>query len=242
MELLITFLAGASMLIGALVIRLPDNQKRIAHISMAIALGALFSLLVFDLLPEMAEAAETSGWLLPVILSVAGIVILSLLDGLVPEHEDHELNHDTGNALHIGLMSAMAVIVHNIVEGMTVYSLAYTDLRQGLILAVGVALHNIPVGLLICSTLKGEKLFRQLIVFGIVTLSTLAGGILMQMFSGHMSETVTGALVSVATGMIVYLVFWELLPHVLRTKAYLLNTAGVALGVVMVFISTLIAE
>ena len=242
MELLITFLAGASMLIGALVIRLPDNQKRIAHISMAIALGALFSLLVFDLLPEMAEAAETSGWLLPVILSVAGIVILRLLDGLVPEHEDHELNHDTGNALHIGLMSAMAVIVHNIVEGMTVYSLAYTDLRQGLILAVGVALHNIPVGLLICSTLKGEKLFRQLIVFGIVTLSTLAGGILMQMFSGHMSETVTGALVSVATGMIVYLVFWELLPHVLRTKAYLLNTAGVALGVVMVFISTLIAE
>ena len=242
MELLVTFLAGASVLIGAVVIRLPDNQKRIAHLSMAVALGALFSLLIFDLLPEMAETAEHSGWLLPVVLAAAGIVLLRILDRFVPEHEDHEQNHDTGNALHIGVMSSVALILHNLVEGMTVYSLSFSDLRQGLILALGVALHNIPVGLLICSTLRGENVFRQTAVFSVVTLSTLVGGVIMLLVSGHMSETVTGALISVATGMIVYLVFWELLPHVFRTKTYLLNIAGVVSGIVLVFISTLIAE
>ena len=241
MELVVTFLAGASVLIGAAVVRLPDRQSRISHISMAIALGALLALLAFDLLPEMAEAAD-DGWLMPLALAALGIGLLRLLDSFIPEHEDHEHNHDTGNALHIGLMSSLAVIVHNIVEGMTVYSLAFSDLRQGLILAAGVALHNIPVGLLICSTIKNESVLRQVKIFSIVTLSTLAGGVLMLLVSGRMSETVIGALVSVATGMILYLVFWELLPHVLRTRAPLLNISGTVLGFVLVFLSTLIAE
>ena len=240
--MVVTFLAGASVLLGALIVRLPDRQNRIAHLSMAVALGALLSLLIFDILPELSEAAEEKGWLIPLALAAVGIVLLRLLDSFVPEHQDHEHNHDTGNALHIGLMSSFALILHNIVEGMTVYSLAYTDLRQGLILAGGVALHNIPVGLLICSTLKNESVLRQVKIFGIVTLSTLLGGIIMLLVSGQMSGAVIGALVSVATGMILYLVFWELLPHVLRTKSYLLNIVGTAVGFILVFISTLIAE
>ena len=64
----------------------------------------------------------------------------------------------------------------------------------------------------------------------------------MLLVSGRMSETVIGALVSVATGMILYLVFWELLPHVLRTRVPLLNIGGTALGFILVFLSTLIAE
>lgn len=242
MELVITFLAGASVLVGAVVVRMVYNQSRIAHLSMAIALGALLSLLIFDLLPEMAETAGGTGWILTLALVATGVLLLKLLDQFVPEHQDHEHNHDTGNALHIGLMSSLAVILHNIVEGMTVYSLAFADLRQGLIFAVGVALHNIPVGLLICSTIKNESIFRQVGVLSAVTLSTLAGGIIMLLVSGQMSETVTGALVSIATGMILYLVFWELLPHVLRTRARLLNITGTALGFFLVFLSTLLAD
>lgn len=242
MELLITFLAGASVLVGAVVVRLEDSRSRIAHLSMAIALGALLSLLIFDLLPEMAETAGSTGWIVTLVLVAAGVLLLRLLDRFVPEHQDHEHNHDTGNALHIGLMSSLAVILHNIVEGMTVYSLAYADLRQGLVFAVGIALHNIPVGLLICSTIRKESVVRQVGVLSAVTLSTLAGGVIMLLVSGKMSESVTGALVSVATGMIIYLVFWELLPHVLRTKARLLNISGTVLGFLLVFLSTLIAE
>ncbi len=242
MELLITFLAGASVLVGAVVVRLEDSRSRIAHLSMAIALGALLSLLIFDLLPEMAETAGSTGWIVTLVLAAAGVLLLRLLDRFVPEHQDHEHNHDTGNALHIGLMSSLAVILHNIVEGMTVYSLAYADLRQGLVFAVGIALHNIPVGLLICSTIRKESVVRQVGVLSAVTLSTLAGGVIMLLVSGKMSESVTGALVSVATGMIIYLVFWELLPHVLRTKARLLNISGTVLGFLLVFLSTLIAE
>ena len=125
---------------------------------------------------------------------------------------------------------------------MTVYSLAYADLRQGMIFASGVALHNIPVGLLICSSLKNERAFRQMAVVSIVTFSTFLGGLIMLAVSGEMSESVIGALVAIATGMILYLVFWELLPHVLRTKSRFINVFGTVLGFALVFISTLIGE
>ena len=166
--------------------------------------------------------------------------MLRILDRFVPEHEDTAHNHDTGNAVHIGIMSSLAVILHNVVEGMTVYSLSYADLRQGMILAGGVALHNIPMGMLISSTLKGRKPAFKLAVFSTVTLSMMAGGVIIFLMSGHMSETVTAALISIATGMIIYLIVLELLPHILRTENRPLNFIGALSGFVLVFISTMI--
>ena len=40
-----------------------------------------------------------------------GFVLLKLLDLFVPDHEDTDENHDTENAAHIGLISALAVIL-----------------------------------------------------------------------------------------------------------------------------------
>lgn len=240
MELVITFLAGLSVLIGAAVIYLPGNKSRIEHLSIAVAMGALLSLLFSDLIPELYEAALSTGWITPVAIGIVGIVSIRILDRFVPEHEDTVHNHDTGNAVHIGIMSSLAVIIHNVVEGMTVYSLSCSDLRQGMILAGGIALHNIPMGMLICSTIKGRNMGLKLAVFAAVSLSTMAGGVIMFLMRGYMPESVTGALIAFATGMIIYLVFLELLPHVLRTENRLLSFFGALTGFVLVLISMMI--
>lgn len=240
MELLITFLAGVSVLAGALVVKLTNNEEKVEHVSMAMALAALLALLVLDLLPEVVETGESSGWLFAVLMLIIGFVLLVVLDRFVPEHEDTEENHDKENAAHIGLISALAIIVHNIVEGMSVYSVLHADFNGGLILAVGIALHNIPMGMMIYSTMLPQRRKEKAAVFGAVTLSTFAGGLVMQLVSGHLSEQVTGALVAVAAGMIIYIVFMELLPHVLRTRGWLMNLLGAGMGFLFVFVSTLI--
>ena len=240
MELVITCLAGLSVLIGAAVIYLPGNKSRIEHLSIAVAMGALLSLLFFDLLPELYEASRNTGWIAPVLTGLTGIVSIRILDRFVPEHQDTVHNHDTGNAVHIGIMSSLAVIIHNVVEGMTVYSLSCSDLRQGMIFAGGIALHNIPMGMLICSTIKGRSLRLKLGVFAAVSLSTMAGGVIMFLMSGYIPDSVTRALVAFATGMIIYLVFLELLPHILRTENRLLSLAGALSGFFLVLISLMI--
>ncbi|MEE0955333.1 MAG: ZIP family metal transporter [Eubacterium sp.] len=241
MELLITLLAGISILFGALLVHLFHDTERIENFSMAMALAALLALMVVDLLPEVRETASGLGWIASVLLVAAGFVLLKLLDFFVPEHEDTEENHDTGNAVHIGLMSALAIILHNIVEGMTVYSVAMTSIRQGLIFAIGIALHNIPMGLLIESTTQKEKRAQHALILTLVTASTLIGGFLMYSVSGYLTENVIGMLVCLATGMIIYIVFAELLPHVLRTRQHGLNILGTLMGFAIVFASSIVA-
>ena len=239
MELFITFLAGASVLVGALLIRISKHAHRVEHLSMAMALTALISLLAADLGPEMVEAVGEKP-MLTIAMMLAGLAVLIILDRFVPDHEDSEEKHDAENAAHVGIISALALFVHNIVEGMTIYSVLCSDLKSGVIFSMGVALHNIPVGMMIYSALSSAGRKQKAAVSIVVTLSTAVGGLLMAALSGLVTETVTSCLVAVATGMILYIVFFELLPHVIKEKDRLMSLAGAVLGVGAVLLSTLL--
>lgn len=241
MELLITFLAGLSVLLGALFVRLTESKREtVEHISLSMALAALLALLVFDIVPELKESVESGGIALALGMVAAGVLLLIVLDRFVPDHEDTEENHDSGNAVHIGLLSALALIVHNIVEGMSVYSVLGNDLSDGIIFAIGISLHNIPMGMMIFSTMAEQSKKGKAAVTLSVTLSTLAGGLIMFFLSGHLPEAAATALLAVACGMIVYIVFLELLPHVIRTRDRLQSVIGAVLGFALVFASVLI--
>lgn len=242
MELLITGLAGASILIGALATHLLHNTRRVGHISVALALGALLALLIFDLLPEIAEYRESAGNLRTGILILAGLAILKGLDIFVPDHHDTGENHDHENAVHIGMIASLAIILHNLVEGMTVYSLSLVSISDGIILAIGVAMHNVPMGMLIDSTLGAKTRAQRYALLLIVTLSTFAGGLLMHSVSGYLTEQRIGALVSLATGMILYIVFLELLPHVIRTEEKKLSILSAGIGFAIVLVSCTVFE
>ncbi len=240
MQLLITFLAGFSIFIGAGVIKISKNPHIIEQLSIAIAAGSLLSLMIFDFLPEIAEFTTKTNWYLTLIFVLIGVAVLKVLDLFIPDHQDTHSNHDKENAAHIGLISAFAVVLHNIVEGMTVYSLS-SDIEQGVIFAIGISLHNIPMGMLICSTLqKNSKRAKTLLILAIVTIATLLGGILMAVIGSAMTKDVQNSLISIALGMIIYIVFAELLPHIVRTKPILPSLIGVVSGFLLVMISCLV--
>ena len=62
----------------------------------------------------------------------------------------------------------------------------------------------------------------------------------MEALSEHLPASVTAILVSIATGMIIYLVLVELLPHVFKTKDLKMNISGAVLGFLLVLVSTFI--
>ena len=241
MALLITFIAGISILVGAVIIKLFKNPETIEHLSIALALGSLFSLMAFDLVPEILESSHEMGLLIPIVFTAIGFVLLKLLDIFVPDHEDTDENHDTENAAHIGLISALAVILHNIVEGMTVYSLSLSSFEKGAIFALGISLHNIPMGMLIYSTLADSKKAKKIAVFASVTVSTLIGGILMKLIAKHLTENVISCLVAMASGMIIYIIFLELIPHVIKTKPAKISIIGIITGFLIVLLSCKLA-
>ena len=235
MPLIITLLAGAFILLGALATKLTHDHHKVESISFALAMGALVALMSFDLVPDIIEAG--AAWWLRILFVVIGFVFLVALDHFAPDHEEH---HEHESSEHIGVMSAMAVILHNIVEGMTVYTMSMGDVKQGFILAVGIGLHNIPMGMLIFSTLAHKSMRSKVALTSAVVLSTPLGGLLMMLMSSLLTDAIIGALVCVAAGMIIYLVFMELLPHVIKTKKAALSIGGTLIGFAVVAVSCLL--
>lgn len=242
MGLFITFILGVFILAGAVIARSVKDTKLIEQLSISIGFGSMLALGIMEILPESLEHLEGKSIVtLPVCL-ITGVALLKLLDHFIPEHDHaHGLDHDCSeaNVVHIGVVSSVAIILHNIIEGMAVYSMSQENLKVGLLMALGVGLHNIPMGMVIYTTLLKEKRTPKLILLGLTTLSTFFGGIAMMLCWGNVSDYVIGILMSLALGMLVYIVFLELLPHMLHGKNKKLSALGALVGIGIIGISIL---
>ena len=237
MILVITFLLGLFFAAGAAAARLSDNTRKIEEISISVAAGSMSALAAADIIPEILHEMSGTGLIKAVLFTAAGVVFLKLLDRFVPEH--HGDKESPGAMIHIGIISALAIMLHNIIEGMAVYELGADSLRQGVIFAIGVGLHNIPMGMLVYSTLKGETGVKKYTVLFAVMISTFAGGLVMAALGDCMSHTLIDLLTCLTLGMIIYIISSELVPYMAAHRNYRVYAAGIAAGAAIVAVSLL---
>lgn len=269
--LLISLLAGATIVLGGLVVRLSRGAARIEHFSIALAAGSMLALLLFDLGPELLEGCEEGAYIQVVVGAIAGFVGLVALDGAIPDHDAggthaahgahdgtghagagyadaatienagsvaHAHDASAGNAVHIGIISAVAIILHNVIEGMAVYSVALSAPADGALYAFAIALHNIPVGMLLFSTLKTSRPSTRRAVVAAVTFSTFAGGLLMAALSHAVPEEVMVFFVAAAAGMICYILIMELAGRLVRSRPAWVSVAGCVAGFLIVVVAS----
>lgn len=236
MALLITFLLGLFFVVGIVVIRLV-NRQIVEHISISLAAGALIAMAVFDLIPEVIEGASEAGIIRQVVFVLLGILILKVLDTFVPEHDSHDETNDD-SMIHIGVMSAVAITLHNIIEGMTVFNIAGRDILAGASLGVGVGLHNIPMGMLIYATLKRERGIKKYGLLGVTVVSTFIGGLLMMALSPFLTEAVLASFVCITLGMVIFIVLFELIPSILHSSKKITSVIFIVLGFAIVVLSS----
>lgn len=248
MGLLITFILGIFILIGVLVIKLSKNKKVVEQLSISIALGTMTSLVCTELIPEVFETFKTDKFintlLIVLLFILVGIIILKILDKFIPDHDEaHSLDHNCSdeNLIHIGVVSSAAIVLHNIIEGMAVYSITSESLKLGILVALGVGLHNIPMGMIVASTLNSSKKStnRSIIILLLVTISTFLGGLLMMLISNILNEFVIGILICITLGMLIYIIIFELIPHLIHSKNKILSVFGIIIGILIIVISGL---
>lgn len=237
MALGITIFLGLFFLIGILIIHFTKHAELVEHISIAIASGAMLALLFLDLLPDVVETFSGKMYVVAVIFIMLGLLFLVGLDHFIPEHNEGGEEETAENMIHIGLISAIAIILHNIVEGMTVYSIAMTSIASGLSMAIGVGLHNIPMGMLISSTLTGERRSKRYLILFFSCISTFIGGLLMMLIEPVLTETLVGLLVCIALGMVLYILFFELLPSMRHFHGKYIKWISAAVGFALVLVS-----
>lgn len=244
--LLVTFLLGLFVLIGAFVALLASKKEQITDFCLGLAFSVIIMLIVLDLIPEVCEHLGLAYIWLALLFIALGYGILRLLDRFVPDHHEHHKmtkKESHNNLRHIGILSSVALIIHNIVEGMAVYTTVLTSVSSGLLLAIGIGFHNLPLGMVIATAFYqgDQKPFKTWLSIGLVAASTLLGGVLgFALSSVTIPEWVLGGLLSITLGMLLFILFSELWHRIYQSKYKKERNIGIILGIVVMIISMLI--
>ncbi len=243
--LLVTLLLGIFILIGALIAFLTKKKQKVIDFSLGLAFSVIIMLICIDLIPEIIENLKMRYIWLFLICVVIGYLILKVLDNFIPDHEETKMTAENlkDNLAHIGIVSSIALIIHNIIEGMAVYSTVLSNVNTGLMLGLGIGFHNLPLGMVIATTFYQTNQNKNKAMFftTAVSLSTLVGGLIMLFLNNQSIEgIVLGVLLSITLGMLLFIAFTELYPRIKKSKYKEARNAGLILGILILLLSIFI--
>jgi len=186
-----------------------------------------------------------TGTLIAVGAFFGGYIIAALIDKLIPETENphglHSVEEMTGkkealhtHALHrMGVITAIAIAIHNFPEGIATFFTGLDDTRFGIAVAIAVAIHNIPEGIAVSvpiyySTGSRRKAFWFSLMSGLAEPlgAVVAYSLLMQVMSPIMMQCILAAV----AGIMVFISLDELLPAARQYGRNHLAILGIGLG------------
>ncbi|NMC69509.1 MAG: zinc transporter ZupT [Myxococcales bacterium] len=200
----------------------------------------------------------------------AGIVLIAAIDRLIPSYENpHEARPleqlrecsaeaaaaagmperaapaaGGGNRLmRMGLLSALAIGIHNFPEGLATFASALTDPTIGVSIAVAVAIHNIPEGIAVSvpiyyATGSRRKAFWLSFLSGVSEpVGALIGFLVLRTF---LSPLVFGFLFAGVAGIMVFISLDELFPAAREYGQGHLAIYGLVAGMAVMALSLLL--
>jgi ZIP family zinc transporter len=232
--ILITLVSGIAFFIGYLITLFVKDEKKLVTFAVGFSFSIIIGLSFFDLLPECIESLDNK--LIMILCMIGGVGLLKILDLFVPEHnhEGHGKHHLESHMEHIGLVSAIALFLHNIIEGTAVYTTALSDLKLGTLMVLGVSFHNIPLGIQVSSLIHNKK--EKVLMISFLALSSVVGILLLNVFNIHINEMISGILISITFGMLIYISLFELLCEVKEHFKEKELKLGLLVGVIFILI------
>lgn len=269
--LLMTLIAGAATgLGGALVL----FKKKLSSNFLAGALGVSAGVMIFislaELFPEAQEMILQTrlphGKAFILLAFFVGMGLITLIDFAVPEYENpHEasgLSLDSHTPAvgvlesagseqvlkRLGLMSALAIAIHNFPEGMATFIGALNDPEMGAGITFAIAIHNIPEGISVAIPIYyATKSKAKALLYA--TLSGLSEPIgagvcygLTELFGIDISvgSPVFPMVLAAVAGIMIYISLDELLPTAEKYGKHHVAIAGVVGGMAIMGVSLLI--
>ena len=232
--LLLTFLSGLFYLVGIIIYKFVKHKNELTVAAISCAAVVIIGLIIFDLAPELIE--QDNAWLF--VFVILGFVLLFLIDKLIPHH--HHKHHDHDEATkehkdrleHVSTITILALSMHNLIEGMALYSISLESIRSGTLMLIGVGLHNLPFGFQIAGTKN------KLLVF-LLVISAFLGGLVV-FFFGNIDEFLQGVVMALSMGMLLHILLFELFKEIRENIRQKATIYGIIIGVILLIIINLI--
>jgi len=231
----LTLVAGLSTGIGSAIayfIRKPDTKY------MSLILGFSAGVMLYISFAELLhQSFEKVGFLNANLGFFAGIAFIAVIDILIPhEYKQERIDEPDGGVAEIdeyphryrhgqkdrhhlmraGMLTAIGIAIHNLPEGLAVFSSGITgDRTFGFLVAIAIALHNIPEGVSVSMPIweaTGSRGKAFLYSFGAGLAEPIGAIIGYAILFNFLTPTLIYSLLAFAAGIMVYISLDELLP------------------------------
>ncbi|MBU5590306.1 ZIP family metal transporter [Clostridium sp. MSJ-4] len=205
-----------------------NPSKNVIGAIMGFSGGLMLSVVTFDLIPESLQKIslkETLGFYF------LGIFIIMALEVFINK-KTHGNNYKK-----LAIITAIGIMLHNLPEGIIMGCGFIAGESLGIKMSIIIALHDIPEGVAVTAPLMASKQ-RNLSIFLYAFITTLptAIGALFGAFVGGVSENMLGRSLAFASGIMMYVVFGELIPECNKLSYKYASTLSILLGVSLGFI------
>ncbi|HEY8443581.1 MAG TPA: zinc transporter ZupT [Clostridia bacterium] len=252
----LTLFAGlATGIGGALAFFTKKTNTKFLAVSLGFSAGVMIYVSMIEIFFKAKDAltsalGEFAGYWAVLGGFFGGMALIAIIDKVIPKAKNpHEMRKiedmdaqpsSEQRLLRMGLLTALAVTIHNFPEGLATFMSAYQDPRLGVPIAIAIAIHNIPEGIAVSipvyyATGKRGKSFLYSVLSGISEpLGALIGFGLLLPF---INDIAFGIIFAAVAGIMVFISVDELLPSAREYGEAHLSIYGMVAGMAVMAIS-----
>ena len=212
---LLTTLAGLATLLGTIPIFFKiKNKNLIISAACSFAGGVMLCISILDLIPE--SFIYLSGYVKPFfrILLVFLFIVIGITLSMIIDNYVEKMSNNS-SLFKVGIISMIAIILHNIPEGIVTFIVTNKSLMLGVSICIAIAMHNIPEGISIAVPIyySGKSKKQALLYTFISALSEPFGAIITYLFLiRYINDFILGLLFSLIAGIMIQISINKLIP------------------------------
>ena len=245
--MILSLISITFLLIGTFIVFKTGNSKKIVTFSVSLGFVVLLLLGVLHLIPDSYEffkesLSKTMSITALLLITALGFILVYIIDSLGGHHHEHDEIHEEGHYKHISLITCIFLIVHNFIEGITLYSTALLNYQIALMLTLGIGLHNIPLGFTLSSTYyKDNSKIKTILFISFIGVSYIFGALFAYIFNNIIIKPIIlGSALTLTFGMILYIAIKEFLPLIRESKDFKSKLYGIIIGIVLMIFTLFI--
>lgn len=240
--LLISTIAGLSTTLGTFVIFFKIKNTNInkfitycLSFSIAIMIGISITELIPESLFQLLNTNIGQGIIIGIFSFVVGIILIKFFTILIDKQKKN-----TTNLYKLGILSMLALMLHNFPEGIATFLSAYQDMDLGIKLGIAILLHNIPEGISIAvpiyyATQNKKEAIKKAFISGLA--EPLGAILAFLLFKNVITDTFISVILLLVAGIMVTISIEEIYPEIRKYKEHKLFYLGIFTGIVLLVVN-----
>ncbi|MCL6519911.1 MAG: ZIP family metal transporter [Armatimonadetes bacterium] len=231
--------AGLATLAGAIAVlaRGPLRRKTVARM-MGFGSGVLTGAAFLHLIPS---SVERSPIIAGAGMVISFLIFIAIEHVVVIRAHPHPAHHPIGRVEAIGIVGFIALTVHSLVDGLAIAAGFRVSHELGLTAAIAVIAHEVPEGVTSVSVFTAANYARKLTLMlsSIVALATPGAALISWFWTRGITQEALAFLLAFAAGSFIYVPAADILPRLHEERdipSFIYLLLGVAIPVVLLFL------